>query len=388
MLPRIYHLYRLKYVALLGVVIFSLEYFGVFTHFFEEDFKKSFDYPLIDSNVLRYAKQMRNGQPIEVEPINVYNFTFLSNCRQKCRQADDDDTLVVPRIVFIIKSAMGHSDRRDAIRKSWGFEKRFSDVLIRTIFTLGIADRNMKTQNDLQASIDKESQQYNDIVQSDFIDSYYNNTIKTMMGMRWAIEYCPRSRFFMFVDDDYYVSTKNVLRFLRNPVHYPEYIDEADETLRKLARHLSQSDLLSENKSIAAEAAQIRKTIDDNFIHSVDSKKHMNQLKEFLTKLETKQAIAPERMIADVVKTSEELNTDLHGVRQLLDIELPYNVRLFAGFVFATKPHRHRSSKWFVTLDEYKWNMWPTYVTAGSFVLSREAIIEMYYMSMYTKHFR
>lgn len=383
-----YHLYRLKYVALVGVVIFLFSFFGVFTHFFEEDFKKSFDYPLIDPNVLRYAKQMRNGQPIEVEPINVYNFTFLSDCRHKCRQADDDDTLVVPRIVFIIKSAMGHSDRRNAIRKSWGFEKRFSDVLIRTIFTLGIADCSVKTQNDLQASIDKEIQQYNDIVQSDFIDSYYNNTIKTMMGMRWAIEFCPRSRFFMFVDDDYYVSTKNVLRFLRNPVHYPEYIDEADETLRKLARHLSQSDLLNENKSIAVEAVQIRKTIDDNIIHSIDSKKHMTQLKEYLTKLEMKQATASEQTAPQVDEAGQEFNTDHHGVRQLLDIELPYNVRLFAGFVFTTKPHRHRSSKWYVPLNEYKWNMWPTYVTAGSFVLSREAIIEMYYMSMYTKHFR
>ena len=62
------------------------------------------------------------------------------------------------------------------------------------------------------------------MVQGDFIDSYYNNTLKTLMGLKWAKQHCLNSRFYFFVDDDYYVSTRNVLRFLRNPVNYPEYL--------------------------------------------------------------------------------------------------------------------------------------------------------------------
>ena len=57
--------------------------------------------------------------------------------------------------------------------------------------------------------------------QGDFIDSYYNNTIKTMMGLRWASEQCPAAKFYLYVDDDYYISTRNVLRFLRHPTGYP-----------------------------------------------------------------------------------------------------------------------------------------------------------------------
>ena len=45
-----------------------------------------------------------------------------------------------------------------------------------------------------------------------------------MLGTRWAAEQCARARFYMFVDDDYYVSTRNLLRFLRNPVGYPKYL--------------------------------------------------------------------------------------------------------------------------------------------------------------------
>lgn len=371
MLPRICHLFRLKYVLLGIFVILLLDFFGAFTHIFEEDFTPaSFEYPLNDPNILHYVKQLRSEQPPDVKPINEYNYTYLSDCRHKCR--DEDDSLIVPRLVFIIKSAMHHFGRRNAIRQSWGFEKRFSDVVVRTIFVLGVSEGATLQQQDLQTSIDKERAQFDDIVQANFIDSYYNNTIKTTMGMKWAVEHCPRSRFFMFVDDDFYVSTKNVLRFLRDPINYPEYLEDADETLRKLARRLSQSDLLSQNQSLVSkenDVQEIKNLIDKNAIHSIDAKDHMNKIREYLAKAET-------------------FNRNERRSRQLLDAELPYDVKLFAGYVFSSTPHRHRSSKWYVPLDEYKWHKWPTYVTAGSYILSRECIHIMYYTSMYTKHFR
>lgn len=383
MLPRICHLFRLKYVILGLIVIFVLDFFGVFTHFFEEDFHTTFDYPLNDPYVLRYAKQVRNGKEPDLKPINTYNYTLLSDCRYKCRQPDDDEMLIVPRLVFIIKSAMENFNRRSAIRQSWGFEKRFSDVIIRTVFMLGVSENKNEHQINIQKSIDKEREQFNDIVQGDFIDSYYNNTIKTMMGLRWAIENCPRSRFFMFVDDDFYVSTKNVLRFLRNPVNYPEYLDDADETLRKLARRLSQSDLISKNQSFTQpdenEVKQIKDLIEKHSIHTIDGKNHLNEINKYLTQIKS---------INDSHKNQNNEHEKYVGARQLLDTELPYDVKLFSGFVFTSYPHRHKSSKWYVPLSEYKWHMWPSYVTAGSFILSREALIEMYYMSMYTKHFR
>merc|ERR1712001_687526 len=94
---------------------------------------------------------------------------------------------------------------------------------IRTVFLLG-SPRN--PEDELHQKIKEEYDQFGDIVQGDFIDDYYNNTIKAMMGLRWASEICPYSRFYAFFDDDYYVSTRNLLRFLRNPVNYPRYLEE------------------------------------------------------------------------------------------------------------------------------------------------------------------
>ena len=201
------------------------------------------------------------------------------------------------RLVFLVKSAIGNTDKRAAIRKSWGNEKRFSDVLVGQSLT------NVK----LQAEIEAESRLHNDIVQGDFDDTYFNNTVKTAMGLRWAVESCAKSRFYMFVDDDYYVSTRNVLAYLRNPVNYPGYLEE---------------DVIS---------------FDEN-----EYKKQIGR-----------------------------------KLKQLVDFDLPSDVKLFTGYVFPrSRPQRHKWSKWFVDLLEYPYDFLPPYVTAGAYILSRDALVD------------
>ncbi|KAI5737495.1 hypothetical protein M8J76_014135 [Diaphorina citri] len=197
-----------------------------------------------------------------------------------------------------------HFERRLAIRQSWGYEKRFSDVPIVTVFILGYDPDN----EGLQIEIAEESERYNDIVQAKFIDSYFNNTIKTMMGFKWAANYCKHSKFYFFADDDFYVSTRNVLRFLRNPLQYPQYLELPIETIQ------------SKNN--------------------------------------------------------------------IMDYELPSDVKLFSGFVFVSSPHRHYTSKWYISLQEYPYHLWPPYVTAGAYVVSREVLLDFYFASHFTKHFR
>lgn len=386
MLPRLCIRFRIKHIIAIIVTIFVLDFFGAFTHYFERDFYTDFQYPYV-GDVQKYAKQMRHGQRPDVAPINWYNYTYLTDCSYKCRRSDDDDKYLMPRLVFIVKSAMDHFARRNAIRQSWGYEKRFSDVIIRTIFMLGISH----DRPDLQSLIDIEQSNYKDIVQANFIDSYYNNTIKTMMSNKWVVTYCPRVKFVMFVDDDFYVSTKNVLRFLRNPINYPEYLEEADETLRKLARRLSQSDLLSHNKSLVSEAdvAQLENLVNKHSIHTIDNKGHIQQIRKYLDSNVGRNSKNGSLVAGDGLDVDGNADERATGpARKLLDMDLPNNVKLFTGFVFSSAPHRHKSSKWYVSLDEYPWHMWPPYVTAGAYILSREALFDFYYVSMYTKHFR
>jgi hypothetical protein len=41
-----------------------------------------------------------------------------------------------------------------------------------------------------------------------------------------------------------------------------------------------------------------------------------------------------------------------------------------------------------VTLEEYPYTLWPPYATAGAFIVSRQALFDLYYASFYTRFFR
>lgn len=292
---------RIKLLFLVSVLLLTLHLFGVFTHIFEKDFYEDFHYPY-DGDITGFIQQLRNNEVPDVAPINDYKYKYLKDGSSKCEKD------VQIRLVYIVKSCVSNLNRRAVIRKTWGYQKRFSDVEIRTVFILG-----KKNNESLQRSVDEESTKFDDIIQADFADTYFNNTIKTMMGFKWAVNFCANSQFYMFVDDDYYVSTKNVLLFIRHPTKYPGFLEESVFSLKNLIS---------------------RKTL------------------------------------------------------SIYDYELPPDVRLYSGYTFNSAPHRHITSKWQVSLEEYPYHMWPPYITAGAYVLSKESLFDMYYASFYTKHFR
>lgn len=368
---------RVKHLFFFIFCLFVLDYFGAFTHMREEDYHVDFKYPL-EGDIPHYVHQVRHGQPSDVPPLNTYNFTLLANPKMKCKDEEFD---LKPQILFIVKSAMGHFKRRSAIRSSWGHERRFSDVIIRTVFLLGVGSSEETAE--VQNLIDIEAKNYEDLVQANFIDTYFNNTLKTMTGIRWAVEHCPHSRFYMFVDDDYYVSTKNVLRFLRNPLHYPDYIEEADEIIRQLARKLTEQNNVP-NITDVHQIREIESILEKQAAtghNSVDSRRYMAVIQSKYEELKT---------------TIEKGNLSLKGreaggdskQRKLLAKELALDVKLFSGFVINSSPHRHKTSKWHISLEEYPYDRWPTYISAGSYIMSREALIQMYYTSWFTKTFR
>ena len=79
--------------------------------------------------------QLKRGETPDVSPINGHDYAIRRTAKGKCH--DEDGHYVKQRVVYVVKSALDHFARRAAIRKTWGFEKRFSDVPIRTVFLLG-----------------------------------------------------------------------------------------------------------------------------------------------------------------------------------------------------------------------------------------------------------
>ncbi|XP_011254333.1 beta-1,3-galactosyltransferase brn [Camponotus floridanus] len=370
---------KLGYVLFFFGMITLLEFFGVFIHLFEVTYDENFVYPY-EGNIHEFVDALRRNEKPEVEPINEYKYTFLLNQPQKCKE-DADHTL---RLVYIIKSAIENFERRTAIRNSWGIEKRFFDVPAKTIFVVGIHpdDKEIEAKLKLEATI------YKDIIQADFIDSYYNNTIKTMMSFKWLVKYCPNSKFYMFVDDDMYVSVKNVATFIRNPSNYPFYLMESRKVYNAHKREIKQSDLVDYKavNNFNNENATFNLKINKMPFKSFTTHEFINNNSQ-KNNVYSKQ----DEEINENFRQLFKLNTTMlnRTKRQIFDFELPDDIRLFAGFVFMrSAPHRHKFSKWYVSLKEYPYHLWPPYVTAGAYILSKEALLDLYYTSFYTKHFR
>ncbi|XP_078662491.1 beta-1,3-galactosyltransferase 1-like [Branchiostoma floridae x Branchiostoma belcheri] len=134
---------------------------------------------------------------------NPHPYKLTMNHPDKCK--DQDVFLIV-----IISTIHKNVENRRAIRDTWGSEDSAPGFVIKRLFALGkTSDPNM------QALVQKENEQFGDIIQEDFVDTYHNLTLKTVMCLRWVSNYCAHSKYFMKTDDDMYVSFANLAKVLQ-----------------------------------------------------------------------------------------------------------------------------------------------------------------------------
>lgn len=64
--------------------------------------------------------------------------------------------------------------------------------------------------------VEYENRVHGDIVQQDFHENYYNNTVKVTSALNWVTTFCKHAKFIQIVDDDMYINFQNVLGFLED----------------------------------------------------------------------------------------------------------------------------------------------------------------------------
>ena len=119
-------------------------------------------------------------------------------------------------LTMLINSAPHHVVRRDAIRQTWGNTSSIVspskiDHRWRVLFLIG-KTHIKKVDN---AVID-EALLRNDIIIIDLHESYKNLTQKTLIGMDWIRQYCPKSEFYFKGDDDVFVNSYRLLQYLES----------------------------------------------------------------------------------------------------------------------------------------------------------------------------
>ncbi|XP_059399579.1 beta-1,3-galactosyltransferase 1-like [Carassius carassius] len=133
------------------------------------------------------------------------NYHFILDEPDKCSQWD-------PFLVFMVPVAPHQVEARKAIRSTWGNESSVQGKAVLTLFLVGLTGGP-----EAQQKLEEESRQHRDLVQSNFVDSYFNLTIKTMVIMDWLATRCPRAAYAMKIDSDMYIGLENLMSLLLAP---------------------------------------------------------------------------------------------------------------------------------------------------------------------------
>jgi hypothetical protein len=106
-------------------------------------------------------------------------------------------------------SAVGNFERRQAIRATWGNITHFTGM--RIAFVIG---QTLDTK--LARKVTEESEMYNDLVQTNVIDSWRNLTLKHMAMLDFIVHQCPNVPIVLKTDDDVYLSMPKVMKFVHS----------------------------------------------------------------------------------------------------------------------------------------------------------------------------
>ncbi|XP_072255703.1 beta-1,3-galactosyltransferase 5-like [Pyxicephalus adspersus] len=112
-----------------------------------------------------------------------------------------------PFLVLLVTTSHSQKEARMAIRKTWGKEQLIHGKRVVTFFLLG-------TNPGKPISLSEEINTHKDIIQKDFVDSYYNLTIKTLTGLDWTVNHCPQTSYIMKTDSDMFVNTFYLVELL------------------------------------------------------------------------------------------------------------------------------------------------------------------------------
>ncbi|KAF1394704.1 hypothetical protein PFLUV_G00003920 [Perca fluviatilis] len=137
-----------------------------------------------------------------------HNYHFIMDNKEVCKTK-------TPFLVLMVPVAPTNVEARDAIRQTWGNDSLVRGEVVLTLFMLGLSGGPAAEQ--LQETLKQENLQHHDLIQSDFMDTYLNLTIKTMVIMDWLATRCRTAAYAMKIDSDMFLNIDNLVMMLQKP---------------------------------------------------------------------------------------------------------------------------------------------------------------------------
>ncbi|XP_041657988.1 N-acetyllactosaminide beta-1,3-N-acetylglucosaminyltransferase 3-like [Cheilinus undulatus] len=154
-------------------------------------------------------------------PGHIQDFLYHRHCRHfpmildlphKCGGPDRSSEVF---LLLVIKSPPHNYDRREVLRKTWANERLQNGVWIRRLFIAGTTGTGFEKKR-LNKVLELEQSQHYDILQWDFMDTFFNLTLKQVLFLEWMERNCPKVHFLLNGDDDVFVNSHNVVKYLQN----------------------------------------------------------------------------------------------------------------------------------------------------------------------------
>ncbi len=136
-------------------------------------------------------------------PLLIRLMPYMTKCSASLKNSSD--------MIMLIKSRPQEFSQRQTVRETWGTE--FREKLA---FVIGQPYSNSGLIPELDLAIQQESKQFRDILYVDFVDSYYNLSLKFVASLRFMSSECSPANFFAYGDSDTLVFPKNVKTFIRH----------------------------------------------------------------------------------------------------------------------------------------------------------------------------
>ncbi|XP_051893666.1 N-acetyllactosaminide beta-1,3-N-acetylglucosaminyltransferase 3-like isoform X2 [Pristis pectinata] len=155
-----------------------------------------------------------NQQPQHIKNFLMYKhcreFDMIQNVPDKCGGREGSRNVF---LLLVVKSDPFNQDRREMVRKTWGKEREFRGVLIRRVFISGISP-DLKERKKLNQLLAMENREHSDILQWDFLDTFFNLTLKQYKLLQWVNDFCPSAQFLFNGDDDVFANSDNMVDYL------------------------------------------------------------------------------------------------------------------------------------------------------------------------------
>nr|XP_054755449.1 beta-1,3-galactosyltransferase 1-like [Lytechinus pictus] len=140
--------------------------------------------------------------------IDHHHYQYLINPIDVCSSWNRGSNLT---LLVLVPSAPMNFVRRGTIRRTWMKNASSRNLSTITLFLIGATN-----DKGMQLFITQEAERWHDIIQEDFVDSYLNLTLKTVMALKWASNHCPNVAFVMKSDDDVMLNIANLTADLGN----------------------------------------------------------------------------------------------------------------------------------------------------------------------------